>query len=68
MDTIYLSDRDLAERYQASRATIWRWVSTRGLPHPIKFSPGCVRWKLNEVEAWEQTCQRSQLLADRETR
>lgn len=49
----YLSDRDLAIRFTTSRATIWRWVSSRGFPKPIKFSPGCTRWRLSDVEDWE---------------
>ena len=53
METVYLSDRDLAERYKASRATIWRWVSKRGFPKPVRFSPGCTRWNLDEIESWE---------------
>jgi prophage regulatory protein len=50
---IYVSDRDLAARFHASRATIWRWPQTRGFPEPIRFSPGCTRWVLKDVEAWE---------------
>ena len=59
MNFIYLSDRDLATRYGASRATIWRWVPNRGFPKPIRFSPGCTRWKLSDVEAWESRQMRS---------
>ncbi|MEO7864000.1 MAG: AlpA family phage regulatory protein [Nitrospirales bacterium] len=53
MDTVYISDRANGARFKVSRATIWRWIKTRGFPQPIKFSPGCTRWKLADVEAWE---------------
>lgn len=53
METVYLSDRKVAERYSASRATIWRWVSRRGFPNPVRFSPGCTRWRLADIERWE---------------
>lgn len=54
MESIYVSDRDLAKRYKKSRATIWRWLATLGFPAPVKLSPGCTRWRLSEVEAWEE--------------
>lgn len=25
------------------------------LPQPIKLTPGCCRWRLSEIEAWEQS-------------
>lgn len=49
----YQTDRDLASRFQVSRATIWRWVKDRGLPKPVRFSSRCTRWKLSEIENWE---------------
>jgi predicted DNA-binding transcriptional regulator AlpA len=56
---MYLSDKQVAERYGVSRVTIWRWVrkpagkDTTPFPHPITLSPGCVRWKASDVENWE---------------
>lgn len=52
MDT-YISDKQNAERFGISRATVWRWVATRAFPKPIKFSSGCTRWRLEDVEKWE---------------
>lgn len=49
----YVTDTALAERFQVSRATIWRWAQTRRFPDPIKFSAGCTRWRLADVEEWE---------------
>ena len=49
----YLSDLQLAARYNVHRATIWRWPDSRDFPRPVKFSPGCTRWRLADVEAWE---------------
>lgn len=47
---LYLSDSQLAERYDVSRATIWRWVSRGILPKPVKFSHGCTRWRKDQIE------------------
>jgi prophage regulatory protein len=47
---LYLTDTQLAERYDVSRATIWRWVSKGILPKPVKLSPGCTRWRKDDIE------------------
>lgn len=50
----YLSDRQVAERFSVSRVTVWRWVERGRFPSPVKLSPGCTRWRLSDVEMWEQ--------------
>lgn len=50
---LYLSDKSLAKRYEASRASIWRWVKEGRLPAPIKIAGGTTRWKRTTIEAWE---------------
>ena len=50
----FISDRQLSYRYDVSRPTIWAWVkSDPTFPRPVKLSPGCTRWSLSEIEAWE---------------
>lgn len=49
----YLSDKELSERLEVSRQTIWRWVREGNLPRPIKLGSNCTRWKLSDIEAWE---------------
>lgn len=49
----YFSDKHLSERYDVSRATIWRWVREGKFPSPVRITKGCTRWKLSDVEAWE---------------
>lgn len=49
----YLSDKEAASFFGVSRATIWRWVQERGFPNPVRLSPGCTRWKLADIEAWD---------------
>ena len=50
---IFMSDTALAARYQVSRATIWRWAQAKRFPDPVKLSEGCTRWRLADVEKWE---------------
>ena len=49
----YLSDKELATRYEVSRVTPWRWAKKNAFPSPVKLGPNCTRWKLSDVEAWE---------------
>jgi predicted DNA-binding transcriptional regulator AlpA len=52
---IYLSDRDLAARWNVNRTTPWEWAKSKpDFPQPIKLSQRCTRWRLAEIEAWEQ--------------
>lgn len=56
--TQYLSDRDLANRYGVSRATIWRWMQRGRLPPPRKIAENTTRWRLDEVEAADEAQER----------
>lgn len=50
----YISDTQLATRYDVHRSTPWRWAKTDpAFPRPVKLGPQCTRWKLCEIEAWE---------------
>jgi prophage regulatory protein len=53
---VFLSDQQIAARYGLkSRETAWLWARKGIFPQPIKLSPGCTRWKLADLEAWEAT-------------
>jgi len=54
MNETYLSDIALGERFGVTRQTVWRWHREQSdFPSAIVLSPGCTRWKLSEIEAWE---------------
>jgi predicted DNA-binding transcriptional regulator AlpA len=56
MSDAYTSDTQLAARYGVHRATIWRWTNTDPqFPQPVKLSAQCTRWRVSQIEAWEQT-------------
>ncbi len=48
----YLTDRDLAKRFNIGRSTVWSWLSKDQLPQPVKFN-GCTRWRESDLEKWE---------------
>lgn len=54
MPDVFLSDKKVAKRYDVHRSTLWRWIkSDARFPAPVLLSPGCTRWKLSDLEAWE---------------
>lgn len=54
MPTTYLTDRHLGARYNVHHLTPRRWVrDDPTFPKSIRLSPGCTRWKLSDIEAWE---------------
>lgn len=51
---IYLSDRELGARFGVHHLTPRRWAREDAtFPKAVKLSPGCTRWKLSEIIAWE---------------
>lgn len=52
---VYLTDRQVADRYGISRQTVWSWIKREKLPGPIKLTAGCVRWSVADLERWEQS-------------
>lgn len=51
----YARDIEIANRYDVTRQSIWRWVRTANFPKPVKLSPGCTRWRIADVIRWEQS-------------
>lgn len=55
MQDTFLSDRQLGARYSVHHLTPRRWLNEDPtFPKPVKLSPGCTRWRLSEIEAWEK--------------
>ena len=54
MNRIYISDTQFGQRIGSCRQTAWRLLkSDPTFPKPFRLTPGCTRWLLSEVEAWE---------------
>lgn len=52
--TPFLRDTEIASRYSISRPTVWRWVKQGKFPKPVKLGGGSTRWRLIDLQAWEQ--------------
>ena len=51
---LFLTDAQLAQRYNVNRSTIWRWIkSAPNFPQPVKLSPNCTRFRQSEIDVWE---------------
>lgn len=68
MNSLYLQDAQVAARYGVSRATIWRWANiSLAFPNSILLSASCTRWRLEDLEAWEQGASKPPLHRKRRT-
>lgn len=56
VSTAYFSASSVAKRYQVSVNTIWRWSrEIRGnFPQPVKLGIRSTRWRVSDLEAWEE--------------
>lgn len=56
-DQVFLNAKQLRERYRIAHSTLWEWERTGKIP--MGFKMGNVRrWKLAELEEWEEQCRR----------
>ena len=55
-NTTFLKIEQVAERYNVSKDTIWRWRRKGDFPSPMKLSEKTVRWRLSDLEEWESRC------------
>lgn len=51
---LFLDVHGVARRYNVKVATVWAWANKGRLPQPVRLTPGCSRWRLKDVEAWEE--------------
>lgn len=50
---IFLTRQDLMERYKIGRTTANELTKSWGFPEIYRIAPKTFRWKLSEVENWE---------------
>lgn len=45
--------QSVAARLTVTVPTVWRYARTNPeFPRPVKLSPGCTRWRAEDIEAW----------------
>lgn len=50
---VFLTERQVAARYGIHQNTVRNWVASGRIVQPLVLSPGCVRWRLSDIERWE---------------
>lgn len=50
---LYLSVKQVADRYGVSTDTIWRWKRQGNFPKAVEVGPNVTRWRLSDLEAYE---------------
>ena len=51
----FLTDKQVGERYNVTSMSVRNWMrDDPQFPRPLKLSPGSVRWRLSDLERWEQ--------------
>lgn len=49
-----LKEREVAAHFNVARSSIRRWVSIGSFPKPLRIGERAVRWRQEDVEAFEQ--------------
>ena len=49
----FLDIHAVASRYDVKPATVWAWMSQGRIPQPMRITPGCSRWSLDDLKDWE---------------
>ena len=47
-----LTLRQVQERCQLGKSTVYRWVLQGSFPAPVKLGPKSIRWKSGDVDGW----------------
>lgn len=52
----FLNVKEVAERYGVDACTVWRWRkdTKKHFPAPHRFGPQTLRWKIADLDAWEE--------------
>ena len=53
-DQVWLTDHQVARRYNVSRATIWRWCRDGLIPSPVRITAKASRWYLPHLDQHDQ--------------
>ena len=52
-ESVWFTADDLMARYRVTRTSIYIWTKTQEFPRGIKLGGSLVRWRREDVLAWE---------------
>lgn len=53
-DSVWLNCRQLMQRLEISRSTLYNWLKTGDFPRPVKLGPNSNRWHVADIREWEE--------------
>ena len=57
IDNLFLTVKQVAERYNVSTDTIWRWKREGKIPAAVSIGDNTTRWRLSDLIEHESTLQ-----------
>ena len=52
MSPEFMPARAVARYLGIGESTLYRWVQRERFPQPVRFGPGCSRWRVADIEMW----------------
>ena len=51
----FLREKQLRDEIlRVAHSTLWRWVSDKRFPAPVRLGPRVTAWRRSDVEAWAE--------------
>ena len=57
LENLFLTDKQVADRYAVSTDSIWRWKRQGKFPAPVRVGPNCTRWRMADLHEHERQLQ-----------
>ena len=57
----YLRERQVRTEFiKIAHSTLWRWVSQKRFPTPVRLGPRVTAWRRSDLEAWAESRSRGE--------
>ncbi|WP_284778522.1 AlpA family phage regulatory protein [Agrobacterium sp. lyk4-40-TYG-31] len=53
----YLTLKEVMTNIKVASSTLYRWVDAGNFPRPVRLGENCVRWRVADVKAWQESRQ-----------
>lgn len=52
----YLTLREVTANIKVATSTLYRWIDNGKFPRPVRLGENCVRWRVADLKAWQESC------------
>ncbi|WP_252094083.1 helix-turn-helix transcriptional regulator [Rhizobium skierniewicense] len=53
----YLTLKEVTTNIKVATSTLYRWIADGKVPKPVRLGENCVRWRVADVKAWQESRQ-----------